>query len=230
MKVLIWLLLLVNLGLAAYFNADTLLHSTPQIKWTELEPEKMHLLTEAEIKALPKMAIEKSTEVSVAEMPPASEVAPIATTACFEWGLFSESKLEKAKMAIAKLALNAEVKVQASKTPKRFWVYISPFESNQAALLHAAELKNLGVEDLYIVQEPKWKNAISFGLFGDEALAQKLLDELKAKGVQNIQKAEWNPSVQSSLIFNQLSESQVEVLRTIRASASSTKLKEISCQ
>ena len=44
MKKLIWLLVIVNVGLLAYFNLDYILPSTPAVNFSELNPEKISIL------------------------------------------------------------------------------------------------------------------------------------------------------------------------------------------
>ncbi|HOY71245.1 MAG TPA: sporulation protein [Methylotenera sp.] len=237
MKVLAWLLFLANLGLLVYFNLDHIMPSPPQIKWAELEPEKMRLLSDAEIQTLPKLASASEThdletnnaETNIQLAPVENSPAKIATS-CFDWGTFTSVNIENAKNAVAQLSLDAEVKEHSPQTNKRFWVFIPPLKNAQAAQNYANALRNLGVEDLFVVQEPAWKNAISFGLFEDETLAQNLLRELKAKGVKKVEKSLWNPKGQISLIFNQLNDDEAAALEGLKADFPQTKLKKIGCE
>ena len=222
-----WLLLMVNIGLLIVFNVDVVLPQTPHIKWPELEPEKISVLTEAQINALPKKAVEA----------PAPVLESVATTAdapqktmCAEWGNFTEANLEKAQQIAAQLAIQGTVNELTPQTKKRYWVYIPPLKSAKEAQAYAAKLKNLGVEDLYVVQEPKWKNAISLGLFSDETLAEHLLDNLKTKGVSDAEKTFWQRGSQFSLIFSDLPTSQAGALYALSRDFSKVKLKEISCE
>lgn len=225
MKKLAWLLLLANLGLLVYFNLDLLAPSTPQIKWADVEPEKVRLLTDAEIQTLPKIDKAPEQKVEVAANTSTTEPA----THCFEWGMFTSADIESAKNAALQLSLHAAVKEHTPQTKKRFWIYIPPLKNAQAAQNYANELRNLGVEDLFVVQEPRWKNAISFGLFEDETLAQNLLSELKAKGVGKVEKSLWNPNGQISLIFNQINDEQAAALERLKTDFPEAKLTKIGC-
>lgn len=231
MKLLVWLLLLLNVGLLVYFNLDHILPSPPQIKWAELEPEKMRLLTEAEIQALPKIAAEPTIETTVETVKESTVITPTtsATSSCFEWGMFNANNIESAKNAVAQLSLTAEVKEHTPQTNKRFWIFVPPLKNAQAAQNYANELRNLGVEDLFVVQEPSWKNAISFGLFEDETLAQNLLNELKAKGVEKVEKSLWNPKGQISLIFSHINDKEAASLSNLKSNFPEAKLKKIGC-
>src|SRR6185295_5422808 len=66
-----------------------------------------------------------------------------------------------------------------------WWVFIPPLTNRQGALRKAAELKQLGVEDYFIVQEEgalRW--ALSLGVFRTEEAAQARLAALRAQGVR----------------------------------------------
>jgi hypothetical protein len=66
MKRFFWLLVLINFGLLAYFNIGYILPGNPEIKLTEINPDKIKLLSQAEIDSLPKKA-ESSAPVVVAQ-------------------------------------------------------------------------------------------------------------------------------------------------------------------
>lgn len=223
MKRLFWLLVIINLGLLAYFNAGFILPAQPEIRVSEIHPDKIKLLSQKDIDALST----KSQPTPVT--PPIAEPKPAA--ACFNWGIFSDAGLAKAQKALAKIALQASVQVQNTDQPKRYWVYIPPAKTAAAAQKKAAELKALGIEDLFVVQEDKGKNAISFGIFGDEQLADKLMQELKAKGVRNVEKAlRSNGKGQHSLVFNNLSENELAELTKLKPDFPTAELKETTCQ
>lgn len=220
MRYLFWLLLVANLGLLTYFNLDQILPGKPQIKAREIDPEKIRLLTPSEIATLPR----KNTT----NLPPATP-APVAL-ACYEWGIFSDANFEEAQAAAARLSLQTSVKDEDSKQAKRFWVYRAPLGSASEAQKKAAEIKALGVEDLFVVQEEKFKNAISFGIFEDEQLATKLLNELKAKGVKNVSKAlRSQGKSHSSLVLTNVSDKEVSAIEKLQPDFPEAKLKKISC-
>ena len=222
MKRIFWLLVIVNLGLLAYFNVGFILPGKPEIKLSEIHPDKIKILSQSEIDSLP-----KKTEPAA---PTAPAITPEPVAMCFEWGIFSDASLAKAQKALAKVDIQATLREQDTAHPKRYWVYRPPAKSTVEAQKRAAELKALGVEDLFIVQEDKWKNAISFGIFEDELLADKLMQELKAKGVKNIEKApRSNGKGLHSLIFSKLNENEITELNKLKPDFPMTTLKEITC-
>lgn len=231
MKWLVWLLVLINVSLAVYFNINLILHSDPQVKLEELAPEKIKVLTPQEIKALPKKVVPSSSPLSPALTSDTLTATPVvAANTCVEWGLFSVNRLAGAKSAVTKLALQATVKEQTSQQAKRFWIYSPPFKTTQVALAKAAELKTLGVGYLFVVQEPKWKNAISFGIFEDEQLATKLLNELRAKGVKEVVKTLRNEGKgHASLLFNNLAVDKIAALEQLKSEFPEATLKDVTC-
>lgn len=223
MRRFFWLLILINLGLLAWFNKDYIMPGTPQIKLAEISPEKIKVLSQKEIDALPKKEISLQTTNTLTQQPEPA-------VACFEWGIFSDSNLANAQKALTRLTLPATVKEQSSVQPKRFWVYRPPLKTAAEALKKAAEFKALGVEDLFVVQEEKWKNAISFGIFEDEKLATKLQQELEAKGVKNVEKTlRSQGKAHYSLLLNKLTEKDVIELNKLKPNFPAADLKETAC-
>jgi len=223
MKRFFWLLALFNLALLAYFNLGYILPGKPEIKLAELSPEKIKVLSQDELDSLPK----REASAPVVDTP-APAPAPVAT--CFEWGVFSDSNIANAQKALDKLSLQASTKEQSSEQPKRFWVYKAPAKTLAEAQKRAAEYKALGIEDLFVVQEEKWKNAISFGIFEDEKLATKLQHELQAKGVKNVEKTLRNQGKSHySLILANLTENDSAEIKKLKPNFPAAELKEVSC-
>jgi hypothetical protein len=234
MKKLVGLLVVVNIGLLVYFNSDRILPGSPAIKQLEINPEKITILSQQQIDALPKKSSsEPNTMPAVAVtavVAPATEVVTVATS-CYEWGIFSAPNVAGAQTAVSKLSLQAATIEQTTQDAKRFWVYRPPLKTAQEAQIKAAEFKALGVQDIFVVQEPKWRNAISFGVFEDEQLATKLMNELKAKGVRDIVKALRNQGKgHFSLLFKNLAEPQVTALKQLKPTFPEAELKEVSCK
>lgn len=229
MKKLIWLFVLINLSIFAYFNRESILPSAPTAA-RGLNAEKIITLSEQEVNSLPKKSGNASTitPAAVATNPTVTTVS--SGTSCYEWGVFSAASLTIAQSAASNLSLQPLVKEQTPLEAKRFWVYKPPLKSDESAQTKALELKALGVEELFVVQEPRWKNAISFGVFEDEQLALNLLTELKAKGVKDVVKALRNQGKgHASLIFNALSGDKVAELQKLKPDFPEANLKEVPC-
>ena len=236
MKRLVSVLVILNLGLLIYFNLDHILPNAPLAKVAEITPEKITVLSPQQIENLPKKVVESANATRPTLTAEPAIATPIggnnvaANKACFEWGVFSAASLSGAQSAIARLDLQATVREQTSQQAKRFWVYKPPLKTAEEAQNKAAELKALGVTDIFVVLEPRWRNAISFGVFEDEQLANKLLNELKAKGVKEVVKALRNQGIgHSSLLFSNLSANQITALKQLKSDFPEAALKEVTC-
>ncbi len=219
MKYFFWLLAFINIGLFGYFNRDVVLPKPAQTQQAEISPEKIKVLSQQQIDALSK----KEQKVAVVKPEPVADI-------CFEWSVFSDANLANAQGELGKLSLQASVKEQPIQESKRFWVYRPPFKTTAEALKRAAEFKSQGITDVFVVQEPKWKNAISFGIFSDEQLAIHLQKELQAKGIKNVEKSLRNQGKNySSLLLKNLTENEVAEIKKLKPSFPAAELKEVSC-
>ena len=113
--------------------------------------------------------------------------------ACLEWGSFTLANVAAAKQLLRPLALGERLSERQVQETANWWVFMPPQGSLPAAQHKAAELKALGVNDYYIVQdEGPYRWAISLGAFRTEAAAQAQLAALQAQGVRT---AEVGPRV-----------------------------------
>lgn len=110
--------------------------------------------------------------------------APV--TACLDWGSFTAAEAARAEQALEPLALGARVTQRRSEgLAAAWWVFIPPQASRPAAFKKAIELKELGIDDYFVVQdegEHRW--AVSLGIFRTEEAAQARLAALRDKGVR----------------------------------------------
>ena len=223
MKLLVWLLVLLNLGLLAYFNLDLVMPRAVVVD-RSLKPEKMKLLSENDLAAMPKKVATKPT-TAAAEMPAQAQIS------CYKWGNFTKTNLPSAQVVLVRLGLQSAVSEEAmAKEDKRFWVYYPPLKTAALAQQKATELKALGVTEFFIVQDSQWRNAISFGLFQDEHLATNLLDELQTKGVKGATKALHNLGKSlSSLLIKSVSADAALELHKIKPEFIGTELAPVAC-
>lgn len=214
MRFWLWFLVLFNVALLVYFNLDVFAPKVVVVK-QEVNPEKLRLLLDADFSTLDKKS------------PPAIP----SLNSCYKWGKFTAGNLASAQAVIESLGLESElIEETTTQQEQRFWVYYPPLATTELAQRKADEIKRLGVDELYIVQDSKWRNAISFGLFSEEQLASSLLKELKAKGVRNAVKALRSQGEATSSLLTKGVTSEVAVeLYKIRPEFVGTEVTPVPC-
>lgn len=177
MRLLFLLLLAANLGFFAWTRflapPDPAVDRQPLAQ--QLEPHKLRLVTERELAKAPAPPPAKPR-------PPAPEPVRIA---CLEWGSFSPADATRAAQRLEPLALGARLAQYRGEETASWWVHMPPQGNRDAALRKAAELKKLGVEDYFILQDAgpqRW--ALSLGVFSTEDAAKAHLQALREKGVR----------------------------------------------
>lgn len=171
MRAVVLILVLANVAFFTYtwLGARAEASSDAQIIGQQLNPEKIRLLTPEQVSALTR-----------------KPEPPKLASVCLEWGAFAGGDVARAGLALAPLELGAKLTQHRQEEGVGFWVYIPPFATRQAAAQKAGELKRLGLEEYFIIpDDPKWRNAISLGVFKTEDAAKAYLDALRAKGVRS---------------------------------------------
>lgn len=226
MKFLFWLLLVVNLGVFAYFKLGMHAPAQSVAAKPDMLPEKMQLLTPQQVQAMPKRQIDALTPVP----PPTTPNLSGQPVACYEWGVFEPSKLNDVLTVVNAMSIKSNVVQQSSQESVRYWVYRPPLPTAQATQERAEELKALGIADFFIVQEPKWRNAISFGVFKDEKLATRLVQELQRKGVREVVKSVRNKgNGHSSLVLEGITPTLLDQLKKNQPDFPGTEIKDAAC-
>lgn len=167
MRTLFLLLLLANVVFFAYGRlGDILFPGESQLLQQQINPQAIRVLPAAK----------------------AAAVTREKTVACLEWGAFAGGEVGRADEALAPLALGAKLAQRRVDETATWWVFMPPQGSRQAATIKTAELKRLGIEDYFIVQEdPKVRFAISLGVFRTQEAARNRLEQLRSKGVRTVQ-------------------------------------------
>jgi hypothetical protein len=222
MKWLVWLLLLVNVALLGYFQLGLQSQIEPVSGHDAINSDRLKAVTPDELaKMTPK---QETAPLPKPEIPP-----PVAM--CYEWGSFAGPDVARAKTELDKLSLEAIARERTPQDAVRYWVYIPPRKSREEAQTKVDELKSLGVEEIFIVQEPKWLFAISLGVFKEEALANKLLQDLQNRGVKTAVKGRRNhEGGQTSYFVKNASSIQVDEIGKLRPDFPGSELKQVSCQ
>ena len=107
----------------------------------------------------------------------------------------------RAEKALEPLALGARLAQRRIEETAGWWVYIAPQGNRQTAAKKALELKNIGIEDYFVVlEEGRWRWAISLGVFKSEEAANSRLAMLRAKGVRTALLGQRDTQVQKSAV------------------------------
>jgi hypothetical protein len=115
---------------------------------------------------------------------PSADTVDIA--ACTEIGNFDAAEAKRFETKWAALSPKQKIARRAIPDSLRHIVYMPPQENRAGAEKKAAELKNLGIDDFFIIQDDsplQW--GISLGVFKTAEAARKHLADLNKKGVRS---------------------------------------------
>ncbi len=198
MKALIFLLVLVNLFFYAFSAGH--LGNTASIDAGRLEqqlkPESIRIVSRGEKPAPP--ATPTAAPVSVETPPPALEVARVEPTLvteppgsasgpiCLVWDALAQVAAERVSRVVSRGF--PEFKLQQGATHAEgngWWIHIPALADKAAAEKKSGELRALGVNEYFIVQDAPNRHAISLGVFSSEKGARERLAQLQAQGVRS---------------------------------------------
>jgi hypothetical protein len=126
---------------------------------------------------------------------PPEELARMAASrrqgACLELGPVAAGDAARAEGAVNGLAAGLKVSLRRTEESARWWVYLPPLATRQAANQRVAELRRQGIEDSSLISDdPQLRNAVSLGVFRSEDAANKRVDDLRRRGVRGAELAQ----------------------------------------
>jgi len=189
MRTLFLLLALANLAAYAWWHfqspADAGLDR--QALARQIEPEKLKIVPAAELAQPPARKPPPAPPAVPAAAPaPAAAASAPTPSACLEWGSFTLADAPRAEKMLDPLALGSRLAQRRTEETAGWWVFMPPQGSRQAALKKAAELKNLGIDEFFVVpDEGPYRWALSLGVFRNEDAAQARLAALRTQGVRS---------------------------------------------
>ncbi len=197
LKILFGLLLVINGGLFAYQQGylDTLSPPSrePSRLTQQLNADKLQLIpatakTDADAKTEAKPDTKATTVIAPLEAEKNLARADKMSNAlvCAEVGNFDATEAKKFETQLAGLALGERLTRRSIAENVRHMVYIPPQPNKEAADKKAGELKRLGVQDFFVIQDNsamQW--SISLGVFKSEEAARNQLAALNQKGVRS---------------------------------------------
>lgn len=193
------LLLLANAALFAYQRGylEPLLPSgrEPGRAGRQLNADQIKLIPEPKAAVAPAVpdaaastatstATEEPVAATAAAAAPASKMPAVST--CTEFGNFNAEDAKRFSAQLAALSLGDRMSRREVPGAISHIVYIPPQADKDAAEKKAGELRRLGVNDFYIIQDNsslRW--GISLGVFKLEEAARAYLTTLNRKGVHS---------------------------------------------
>ncbi len=180
MRTLFLVLLLANVAFFAWSRyvspSDAGADPTPLAR--QIEPEKLKVVVPGELPP-------------PAAAPASARAAPVALAMakCIEWGSFTLTDAPRAEKVLEPLALGPRLGQRHTEEQAGWWVFIPPQTTGRpGAIRKAIELKGLGINDYFIVQDDgphRW--AVSLGVFRTEEAARARLAALRTQGVRSAQ-------------------------------------------
>ncbi len=202
MRALLFLLFLANLLFFAWTQGYLGTTGSPDAArlGLQLQPERLRIVARGEPPA-EKPPAPAAEQPAAPPSPPAGEaavggaeakdekkttgeIAPPAL-ACRQWPNLRTEDADRLTQFLADS--HPEFKVtRATASALSYWVYIPPLGSRQEADRKVAELKKIGVPELFVVQEAGPNRlAISLGIFSTAQAAGERLEALRGKGVRS---------------------------------------------
>lgn len=161
MKWIIYLLLIFNIGFAAWHFRGLDMREDGSADTLSIHNENdLILLSEFRQKQ------KSDTEVDGAKL-------------CYSLGPFIEkSDSDKAMVTLKELGIETQQIKLRDTSRTGYWVILPANESRQAANKDIARLKELKVEDYFLVATGTHENAISLGVYSQKNLARRRVDEM----------------------------------------------------
>ncbi len=202
-----------------------------------LNIDKIRLLSDAVATSSAASATSAIASANTAPFAPASilssELASVPKTSkqCLEWGEFSGRGLADAQAGLANLKLGERLSQRIVEHAGGYWVFIPPLKSHADVQRKIEQLKRLGIEDHFVVQEEgAWLNTISLGVFRTEEAAQKFHESLRGKGVRSAKVGERMSKLKFTVFaFKDVDAATTEKLRVLQNGFPDSELKSADC-
>jgi hypothetical protein len=167
MKWLTWILLGVNVAMAAFFVALSHWPQTPSTGHAPLHVDRLSLRSQA----------------PAGPEPTKSPAAHATEALCVEWRGLTADEVVAARSQLKVLVAERVMSFTEMPLETRHWVIFPPLPSAQSAAAKLSELKAAAVNDAFVVNDAAWRHAISLGLYATAEMAARRVRELEDKGV-----------------------------------------------
>ena len=201
LKLIFWILLAANGALFAfrmgYLDSAVASKNEPERVTKQLNADKVKLIVASKPAAPSASASVVSAPTPAASAPAqaAGSPAPVSApplgkpqklVACTEVGDFAPSDTKKIEARLAELSLGERQTRRNIQEIATHMVFIPPQGSKEGADKKAGELRNMGVNNFFIIQDnSKMRWGISLGVFKSETAARSHLANLNKQGVRS---------------------------------------------
>lgn len=171
--VLIALLAANILVAVSFLVADQFAASEPDPARNQLNADKIRVLASGR------------DAVALLREQPKEEAKPAAPLSCATWGTFPQGRIAEMEARLASLDLGARlVRNEGIEPGGSYLVLIPPIANRPDLNRRVAELSRSGVE-YFVFLDGELKGGISLGLLKTEEAANRLLNQVNAKGVND---------------------------------------------
>lgn len=147
----------------------------------QVKPERMRIVARGEPPSAAEAQGKPAEPVTPAPAVP-GEVAQV----CISWPHLTAAQADRiVSLMAANFADFNVARENVVSGSSGWWVFIPPLADKPEADRKAAELRQLGVSDFFVINEGPNRFAISLGIFSTEKAGQEQLAALKAKGVRS---------------------------------------------
>jgi len=166
-------------GLLLAYGLGPMQQSEPQRLTQQLNPERLRLLSNEELKRLETQGTQAS--------------APARATECLQAGLFDDKQVATLRGALSALPPDSW-QFESGLEPARWIVYMGKYADNDTMNKKVAELRGRNIR-FEPVTNPPLGPGLSLGAFPSEASAKEALDQFAQRGVRTARVVQERPEV-----------------------------------
>lgn len=166
MKRIAWILLVANVAVAGFFIGRDYWPQAPSERTAPLNVDRLSLRNQGE--AAPK---------------PAPQISGQREPLCVEWRGLGPEEFVQVREQLKGLAGERVMSFAEVPLETRHWVIFPPLPSAETAAAKLEELVASGLQDVFVIRDGVWRNAISLGLFASNDAARRRVQEVEDKGV-----------------------------------------------
>lgn len=235
-------LVLINLVLAALLAWTVLMppvavalppeEHADQVRLPDEAPASVAVASAAPVSVVDSSSAPPANVAVLAEASavPASAASSTTRLVCLRWGDFTTAQWREARNALRLQLGTIEIEEFLNEDKAKFWVYMPPFDSLEAARVAVADLKANGVVETFIIQDGGPQQlAISLGLFSKKAMAEEFASKLMAKGIDRVVSKPHPQSRYISILMRDIPEPQKATVRAMSAGFENTSVQELAC-